>query len=93
MPGEARMANGRDILAFAICATDTYNIHYTFSNDGTTWSSDLGAALSNQDAGPTSPVSPHPGTVHEGRSTPVRPHCQRESLARGDTARRRVEAD
>ncbi len=52
MPGLARMANGQYILVFEVCATDNCNIHYKISNDGMTWSSDLGTTIPNQQSGP-----------------------------------------
>ncbi|GHO78670.1 hypothetical protein KSD_64410 [Ktedonobacter sp. SOSP1-85] len=52
MPGFARMANGQYILVFEVCGTDNCNIHYKFSNDGTSWSNDLGSTIPNQQSGP-----------------------------------------
>lgn len=56
MPGFARLANGQYILVFEVCGTppdgDNCNIHYKISNDGTTWSNDLGTNIPDQVGGP-----------------------------------------
>jgi hypothetical protein len=52
MPGFARMANGKYILVFEVCATDACNIHYKISSDGTTWENGVGINIENQQAGP-----------------------------------------
>jgi len=52
MPGLARMANGQYMLVFEVCGTDNCNIHYKISNDGTTWSNDLGQTIPDQQSGP-----------------------------------------
>jgi hypothetical protein len=56
MPGFARMADGRYILVFECCRCDptdpSCNIRYKISNDGTTWSNDLGTPIPDQVSGP-----------------------------------------
>jgi hypothetical protein len=56
MPGFARMANGQYILVFEVCGMppdfNTCNIHYKISNDGTTWSNDLGIPIPHQVSAP-----------------------------------------
>lgn len=58
MPVMARMANGRYILVFELCATDNCNAHYKTSSDGVTWSNDLGTKIPDQYNGPYVTVLP-----------------------------------
>lgn len=52
MPGVARLTDGRFILVFEACSVDNCNVHVKTSEDGVTWSDDLGIALPEQRSGP-----------------------------------------
>jgi Repeat of unknown function (DUF346) len=71
MPGFARMANGQYILVFEVCGTqsggDNCNIHYKFSNDGTTWSNGLGTAIPHPVGGSVQLGGPYVCVLSTGR--------------------------
>gem|GEM_PF-319660 len=48
MPVWTKMANGKYILTFEVCGTDSCNIHSKISSDGYTWSSGVGALVPDQ---------------------------------------------
>lgn len=52
MPGVAQFGDGRFILVFEVCATANCLVFSKISDDGVTWSDDLGAPIPEQRAGP-----------------------------------------
>jgi hypothetical protein len=52
MPVWTKMNDGRYIVVFELCGTDSCNVRYKISNDAVTWSSGVGNPIPGQNGGP-----------------------------------------